>query len=151
MNGFVRRMAVLSVLWSTCELLLPEGRNQQMARMTVGVLIMTSLLSGLNEWAGQTVRLPAWSEQVMAAGEESYQRTALAAYANQIENYCVRQAKKAGYTASAAVWLMNDGTLERIEMKVTADGAALLSAEELASHLALQLETDEEHIRLEEL
>jgi len=138
-NGFVRRMAVLSVLWSTCELLLPEGRNQQMARMTVGVLIMTSLLSGLNEWAGQTVRLPAWSEQVMTAGEESYQRTVLAAYANQIENYCVRQAQKAGYTASAAVWLMNDGTLQRIEMKVAADEAVLLSAEELASHLALHV------------
>ena len=142
---------MLSVLWSMCELLLPEGRSQQMARMTVGILIMTSLLSGLNEWAGQTAGLPAWSEQVVAAGEESYQRTALAAYANQIENYCVRQAQKAGYTANAAVWLMSDGKLEHIELTLVPDRPPLLSAEELVSHLALQLETDEERIRLEEL
>ena len=47
MDAFVRQLAVLSVLWSLSELLLPEGRLQKMARMTVSVLVMAALISGL--------------------------------------------------------------------------------------------------------
>ena len=47
MDAFVRQLAVLSVLWSLSELLLPEGRLQKMARMTVSVLVMAALVSGL--------------------------------------------------------------------------------------------------------
>ena len=49
MDAFVRQLAVLSVLWSLSELLLPEGRQQKMARMTVSVLVMTALLSGMGK------------------------------------------------------------------------------------------------------
>ncbi len=50
MDAFVRQLAVLSVLWSLSELLLPEGRLKKMARMTVSVLVMAALVSGLGSW-----------------------------------------------------------------------------------------------------
>ena len=105
MDAFVRQLAVLSVLWSLSELLLPEGRLQKMARMTVSVLVMAALVSGLGSLMDIQLEsaLPAAADA--SAGGDSYARAALSAAANQAEGYCVRLARRAGYEARAAVYL----------------------------------------------
>ena len=149
MNGLIRRLAVLSVLWSLVELVMPMGRQQTAVRMIMGVLMMTALLTHTGQWLGKMEEMPAWSVQIAQAGEENYRRTALSSLANQVESYCVRQAQKAGYEAAAKVWLRISGELERIELELASDGKALLSPEELRSHLAVCLQTDTGRIQLE--
>ena len=74
MDAFVRQLAVLSVLWSLSELLLPEGRLQKMARMTVSVLVMAALVSGLGSLMDIQLEsaLPAAADA--SAGGDSYAR-----------------------------------------------------------------------------
>lgn len=138
MNAFVRQLAVLSVLWSLCELLLPEGRQQKMVRMTVSVLVMVALLSAVSRMLKtdlQTEGIPALSSSVQQTAEESYLRTALQTAANQMESLCIRLANRAGYDASAAVYLRLNGSVEQITLRLAgwldetspplADGEAL--------------------------
>ena len=150
MSAFVRQLAVLSVLWSLCELLLPDGRQQQMVRMTVSVLVMTALLGTAGRLLDGGVELPAWSVQVHESSGQSHQRAALTAAANQLEGWCVRLARRAGYEAKAAVWLTQEGALERIEMTLSPDGAPLTSVAELQTSIARMLETEPERIWLSE-
>ena len=81
MNAFVRQLAVLSVLWSVCELLLPEGRQQQMVRAAVGVLVMTALLGTMGRILSGSMEIPAWSAQIAETGTYRYRQTALTAMA----------------------------------------------------------------------
>ncbi len=149
MNGFVRRMAVLSVLWALCELLLPDGKQQPMARMTVSVLVMSALLSSLGQLLNERVETAAFTHSIIQPAQSGYHQMALRASANQVESYCVRQARKAGYDAQAAVWIRMDGTLEKIRLTLGGQATALLPPEELAGHLADQLAIDEEIIEWE--
>lgn len=148
MNSFVRRLTVLSVVWALLEMLLPNGKQQSMIRMTMGVLVMTALLSQVGQWVGGAAEMPAWSVQTIP--QESYQRTALQTLANQLENYCVQQAQRAGYQAQAGIWLRMDGSVESIRLSLTGGEKPLLTREELRQHLAQQLQIDSERIRLEE-
>ncbi len=105
MNAFVRQIAVLSVLWSLCELLLPDGRQQKMARMTVSILVMAALISAVSGLLGtqvQAVGLPALAQTVEEAGARSYARIALQAAANQTERFVISLARQAGYSARGA-------------------------------------------------
>lgn len=149
MNALIRQIAVLSVLWALCELILPDGKYQQMVRMTASLLVMTALLSTVSGWLGnappaQTVM----SVKVQQEAEETYQRTALTAMANQIERYCVQMAQRAGYQASAAVWLTMNGALDHASLVLDEPETALVSPGELLSLLAEQLGVEEERIRL---
>ena len=141
MNAFVRQLAVLSVLWSVVELLLPDGRKQPMIRMTMGVLVMTALLTQAGKWLGQAGNISVWSVQPAQKIETSYHRTALRSLANQVENYCVRQAQRAGYRAKAGVWLAQNGEIEQILLHLTTEEAALISPEALVELLCQQLQT----------
>lgn len=58
LNAFIRRMAVLSVLWAFCEMLLPEGRQRRAVRLTVSLMMAAALLSSV------TALLPASAERV---------------------------------------------------------------------------------------
>lgn len=140
MNAFVRQLAVLSVLWSFCELLLPEGKQQRMVRLTVSVLVMTALLSALNGLLGSVQALEWPSQPVLAQGEGSLQarRTALQAAANQARAFCLRQAAKAGYEAECEISLRMDGTLERAVLRLCpkAESPPLMTAEDLIALLA---------------
>lgn len=145
MNTFVRQLAVLSVLWSLCELLLPDGRQQKMVRMTVSVLVMVALLSAVSRMLQSDLHMegvPALAPAAQQATEESYLRTALQAAANQTESLCVRLANRAGYAASAAVYLRPSGEVERITLRLTGwlDEATppLLGKEALAQAIAEQ-------------
>lgn len=150
MNAFVRQLAVLSVLWSVVELLLPDGKQQPMIRMTMGVLVMTALITQAGRWMGTVEEMPAWSVQTTQATEVAYRQTALRSLANQIENYCVQQAERAGYQAQAGVWLRQDGKIERIDLQLAQEGAVLLNAQKLCEHLAQQLRIASECFHLEE-
>ena len=147
MNAFVRQLAVLSVLWSVVELLLPDGRQQPMIRMTMGVLVMTALLTQAGKWLGQTESMPAWSVRPAQTIENGYHRTALRSLANQVESYCVRQAQRAGYQAKAGVWLTQNGEIEQILLRLTTEETALIGPEALVELLRQQLQTP--RIRLE--
>lgn len=149
MNAFVRQVAVLSVLWAMCEMLLPDGKHQQMVRMTASLLVMTALLTTAGGWIGRTQPAQtAMTWQIMQSSESSYQRTALTAMANQVESYCVRMAQRAGYQASAAVYLTMDGAVEHIVLALETADEALISSAELASVLAGQLGVDQDRIWL---
>lgn len=149
MDAFVRQLAVLSVLWSLSELLLPEGRLQKMARMTVSVLVMAALISGLGNLMNLQVEsaLPAVSDA--AAVGESYVRAALSAAANQAEAYCVYLARRAGYEARAAVYLTLEGAVDHIDLWLTAVEAPLIDAEAVARTVAEELAVPRERVRLE--
>lgn len=149
MNAFVRQLAVLSVLWSLCEMLLPDGK-QQAVRMTVSVLVLTSLLGTAGKLISGGAELPAWSVRAEQTGVQTYRRTVLASAANQAENWCVRMAHRAGYEAEAAVWLLETGALERIEMTVKPSEAALVSMEELRRIIAQEWQTDAARVLLSE-
>ena len=149
MNTLVRQVAVLSVLWALCELLLPDGRYQRMVRLTASLLVMAALLSTVGDWLGmaQTAQ-PAAVVQVQQASEKEYLRTALEAAANQLENWCVQTAKRAGYQAEACVWLQMDGGLDHIDLWLRDEQNALLAPEELRAAMAERLHTDAERIRI---
>lgn len=149
MNALVRQIAVLSVLWAVCELLLPDGKHQQMVRMTASLLVMTALLATVSSWLGgaQSAR-PVMTAVVHKAAQDTYQRTALTAMANQIQSYCERMAERSGYRAEAAVYLTLDGRLDHVQLMLDQPETALVSAERLCRTLAQQLGVEEERIRL---
>lgn len=146
MSAFVRQLAVLSLLWSFCELLMPEGRQQRLVRMTVGLMVMAALISALSgllggvqavEWPSQTVFQ---QNEAKAEPELVYLRSV----ANQARQYCLRLAQKAGYQAEANVYLRRDGSLERVELKLaTAEGSTVwLDEQALREQLAQAFEVE---------
>ena len=150
MNAFVRQLAVLSVLWSFCELLLPDGRQQKMVRMTVSVLVMAALITAVGNLlktdAAMVADIPTFSQTVGETGERSYAAATLRSIANQTENLCVRIAGRAGYAASAAVYLCEDGALDHIELCLSGwlkeDSPPLLNENEVKDRIALALQTE---------
>ena len=150
MNAFVRQLAVLSVLWALCELILPGGKQQQMVRMTVSMLVMTALLST----AGSLLKplygeaSPALAQQAAAVSQASYRHTALTAWANQAENHCVRLSQRAGYEAQAAVYLTMQGAIDHIVLRLKGGEQALMPLAELQQMLADQLSIRVEQVQI---
>ena len=148
MNGLIRQLAVLAVLWSACELLLPDGRQQQMVRAAVSVPVLTALLSTAGTWVrGEKAVLPVITQESLNISQSQYLRTALTAFANQTQLYCENYCKRAGYQAQAAVYLHIDGSVERIELTLEAV-APLMTQERLITSLSRALEVDDGCIRL---
>ena len=137
MNGFVRQLAALAVLWALCELLLPK--RQHMVRLAVSLMVMAALvlsLSQLFRWA-QQVDWPVFATVQPSHTVDGYQRIALTSLANQLEQACLRFARKAGYEARVVVCLHQDGGVERIQLFLRrGDGPLLLDEAALASALA---------------
>lgn len=150
MNAFVRQLAVLSILWALCELLLPEGRQQQMVRLTASVLVMTTLMST----AGEMIRFspsaaPTLSQRSASAAEQSYRRTALVSAANQLASWCDRIFSRAGGRANARVFLHVDGSVDRIEISLL-EPPVLMTSSELREMMAHQLGIEADRIHLTE-
>jgi len=149
MNMLVRRIAVLSVVWAMCELLLPDGRHQQLVRMTAGLLVMTALLSAAGEWFNSAQPLQVTAvQQAQQVSEGNYMRTALAAVANQMEDCCVKMARRAGYQAGACVYLTMEGSVDHIELSLWQSPHPLMAPEELRAALAQYLSVSDECIWL---
>lgn len=115
-NGFVRQLAALAALWALCELLLPK--RQQMVRLAVCLMVMAALVLSLGQFLGhvQQTEWPAFAGAQSAEAVTGYDRIALTSLANQLEHACVQFARKAGYEARAAVYLRQDGGVERIRL-----------------------------------
>ena len=141
MNGFVRQLTVLAALWALCELLLPQGRQQQMVRMAVSLMVMIALVTSLGHLLG-SVRPTDWPvlSPARPIGEATgYQRIALTSLANQAEQLCLRIARKAGYQARAAVYLQADGALERVELYLSRTGTPPVMDEDVLAGTIAQL------------
>ena len=151
MNAFVRRLSIIAIVWALCEMLLPDGKQQQMVRMTAGVLVMTSLLGTVGQLLGEATSIPTWSSQITQAAQTNYQRTVLSAYANQLAAYCERRADDAGYAAQAQVWLRENGALESVTLRLQEMQKPLISPQELAMRIAQLLQVDQQRIVLEGL
>lgn len=149
MNAFVRRLVVLSVLWAALEMLLPHRRQQPMIRMTMGVLVMTALVSQAGQWLGGMGGMPVWIVRQETLLETEHLETVLRSQANQVEWYCARQAERAGYQSEAGVWIRQDGSIDHIELRLLSRENALLTPEKLREHLAVQLNIAPECVHLE--
>lgn len=149
MAAFVRQLAVLSMLWAFCELLMPEGKQRQMVRLTAGVLVMAALVSALNGLLGGASVIEWPARAVMAEGgpPQSPERYVVQAAANQARSYCERMAARAGYDGEAAVYLRQDGSLERVELTLTAV-APLIDAQTLADELTRALGTEPSRVHV---
>ncbi len=149
MNALIRQIAVLSALWTVCELLLPDGRHQHMVRMTASLLVMAALLTTVAGWLGNVPQTSTvMTVAVQQASEDAYHRTVLRAAANQLEGWCRRTAERAGYQASTVVYLTMDGALDHVQMALRPRGQAVMTAERLACTLAERLGVQREQIRL---
>jgi len=147
MNAFVRRLAVIAVLWALCEMLMPEGKPQQMVRMTAGVMVMVCMLSAAGGMMEPFVDVPAWTAETEHTVEENYRRIALQAFANQLASYCERFFANAGYDAQAVVKLHEDGTVQQIRIAMKpAETAQTLDAEAARQHLADSLQISMERV-----
>jgi len=152
MGMFLRQIIALSALWALSELLMPEGGISSMARLVISLLVMavlmTSAIDALNGWAGVEVSVTqSLGAAALESAEEMQQRTEagyaqayLRSLANQAEDTCVRMAKGAGYAADTAVYLRDDGSLERIDLRVRhplyGGTQPLISAEDLRQRIA---------------
>lgn len=141
MEALIRQLAVLAAMWALCELLLPDGRQQRMVRMAVSLMVTAALVTTLGQVLGNVpcAPMPVLSAQTASGKPSGYDRIALVSLANQVESYCVRLAKRAGYQAEVAVYLHGDGSVERIELQLAASTAPLMEKETLLQTMADQL------------
>ncbi len=104
MNGFLRQMAVLGVLTTLAEHLLPDGGLKKAGRMVMGLLMMLTILTSLLE----IIRLPLpdiagiaryqqQAELALLPDRGSYRDTVLLSLKRQVEDAAGRTAQKAGY------------------------------------------------------
>ncbi len=150
MDRLIRQLAVLAVLWTVCELLTPSGRQQQITRAAMSLLVLTALLSSAGAWLdGEQAALPAAVRQGLEVSQSQYRRTALTAFANQVKQWCESYCRRAGYEARVDVTLRLDGALEKIDLTLNA-AAPLMSRERLVKMLADELDTEAQRICLTE-
>lgn len=153
MGAFLRRITAIGALWALCELLLPEEGLRRPARVTVGLMASALMLTALGGLAGGAWGLPTDAALLAAAEsraaaveagatEKSYREAYLRSQANQLEAYCVRAAKNAGYDARAAVRLTPDGALAGVWLSLASAPGAFVDADTLAARLADALEID---------
>ncbi|MDD3336499.1 MAG: stage III sporulation protein AF [Eubacteriales bacterium] len=151
MNVFVRQLVVLSVLWSFCELILPDGKQQRMVRFTLSALVMTALLSAVSGLLGGVKGLEWPAQPVMVQGAEPEgDRIALTAMANQAQRYCEQIAKRAGYEAKGAVYLRENGAVETVKLWLAEkdDEPPLMDGETLRQRLAQALGIEAAYLEL---
>ncbi len=141
LNAFIRQLVALAGVWALCEMLMPEGRQQQMVRLVISLMVMAALIASLGKLLGAVQAVPSFAPAVSAQTQPvgGYQRLALASLANQAENLCLRTAEKAGYQARAAVYLRMDGSLERVELYLARGQEPPLLDENALAQAAAQL------------
>ena len=149
MNGFVRQLATLAALWALCELLQCNHRQQQMVRLAVSLMVMVALIASLGKLLGSAKQTewPVFSPTEQAQTTSGYQRIALTSLANQVEQYCLRTARKAGYEAQCAVFLKTDGSVKEIRLHLfQREKPPLMEETALVAVLAQQLSVAPEKI-----
>ncbi len=149
MDALIRQLAVLAAVWALCELLLPDGRQQRMVRMAVSLMVTAAFVTTLGRVLRDVPATPqtAPAMQTAASGPSGYERIALVSLANQVESYCVRMARRAGYQADASVYLYTDGAVQRIELWLARGGEPpLMDEAALSETIAHQLSLDSQQV-----
>ncbi len=104
MNAFLRQMAVLGILTTLAEHLLPEGGLRKAGRMVMGLLMMLTILTSilnilklpLPDIAG-LMRFQQQAELSMISDPGSYRDAVLNSLCRQVQDAAQRAAKEAGY------------------------------------------------------
>lgn len=109
MNAFLRQMAVLGILTTLAEHLLPEGGLRKAGRMVMGLLMMLTILTSLLEIiklplpdiAG-IMRFQQQAELTVLHGPGSYRDAVLESLRRQVQDAAQRAVLSAGYTEITA-------------------------------------------------
>lgn len=109
MNVFLRQMAVLGVLTTLAEHLLPDGGLKKAGRMVMGLLMMLTILTSLLQIIKMPLpdvagiaRFQQQAELAMLPNKGSYRDTVLQSLRRQVEDAAQRAAVKAGFSDIAA-------------------------------------------------
>ena len=126
MNAFLRQMAVLGILTTLAEHLLPEGGLRKAGRMVMGLLMMLTILTSilsivklpLPDIAG-LMRFQQQAELSMIHDPGSYRDTVLDSLRRQVQDAAQRAARDAGY-ADVDVYaeLTEKGEITAIRLRV---------------------------------
>jgi hypothetical protein len=142
-NGFVVRLAVLSVLWAFCEMLLPEGKSRRMVQFIVSLMMMLSLIGFTADLLGREAphagNMPVLAET--SPGVEG-RRIFLQARANQLRSYAIGLGERAGFRTDATVYMQENGAVERMELTLwkRENGPPIMTGTALAETLARTLD-----------
>lgn len=128
MNAFLRQMAVLGILTTLAEHLLPEGGLRKAGRMVMGLLMMLTILTSilnilklpLPDIAG-LMRFQQQAEFSMIRDPGSYRDAVLNSLRRQVQDAALRAAKDAGYADAEVVAELSDkGEITAVHLRMTA-------------------------------
>lgn len=122
MNEFLRQMAVLGVLTTLAEHLLPEGGIRRAGRMVMGLLMMLTMLTAMLSLAklplpdvSGTLRYQQQAELRTLTDPGSYRDTVLESLRRQVEAAAAQAARRAGREdITARAELTYDGEIAAI-------------------------------------
>ena len=126
MNAFLRQMAVLGILTTLAEHLLPEGGLRKAGRMVMGLLMMLTILNSILEFlrlplpdiAG-LARFQQHVELKLSRDSGSYRDTVLESLRRQVQDAARKAAQEAGYAeADAFAELTDEGDITAIRLRV---------------------------------
>ena len=103
MNEFLRQMAVLGILTTLAEHLLPEGGIRRAGRMVMGLLMMLTMLTAMLQMAklplpdvSGALRYQQQAELRAIVDPGSYRDTVLSSLCRQVESAAVQASRRAG-------------------------------------------------------
>ena len=165
MNAFLRQMAVLGILTTLAEHLLPEGGLRKAGRMVMGLLMMLTILNSLMD----VLKLPLPDVAGLARYQQqaelrlnhdpgSYRDAVIGSLRRQVEDVAQRAAESAGYKdVGASAEVSYEGDITAVHLWITAadvpvfPGAGLEQSEyqKLKEQVALALSLPESLIHVE--
>lgn len=137
MNAFLRQMAVLGILTTLAEHLLPEGGLRKAGRMVMGLLMMLTILNSilailrlpLPDIAG-LVRFQQQTELKLTRDSGSYRDAVLLSLRRQVQSAAERAAQDAGYPdVSALAELTWEGDITAVRLLVAAAAVPAFAGE----------------------
>ncbi len=125
MNAFLRQMAVLGILTTLAEHLLPEGGLRKAGRMVMGLLMMLTILTSLLEIVkiplpdiAGLARFQQQAELKSNRAPGSYRDTVLDSLRRQVQDAARRAAEDAGYAdVDASAELSSEGDILAIRLR----------------------------------
>ena len=140
MNAFLRQMAVLGILTTLAEHLLPEGGLRKAGRMVMGLLMMLTILTSilniiqlpLPDIAG-LMRFQQQAELSMTRSPGSYWDTVLDCLRRQVQDAAMRAAEDAGYSdTTVKAELTDKGEITAIRLLVMTAAVPAFQGEEIS-------------------
>lgn len=140
MNAFLRQMAVLGILTTLAEHLLPEGGLRKAGRMVMGLLMMLTILTSLLTFVklplpdiAGLMRFQQQAELSMNHDPGSYRNAVLESLRRQVQEAAERAAHGAGYAdVDAFAELSYDGEILAIRLRPMAAAVPAFAGEPIA-------------------